>query len=348
MSTSKRDYLDKLKNVSNLSSGNSTSCGHKKFIKMSLIYIVITLFLTGIGTVFTSIDKSSQYEKVVKGEQVKFKDLDYKDTFVIWNKRSVGNDVNVVLQGGKYLIKNNLKFSGIEVAKAEDKFTMINNASYLNSFNDEIVYRDDNDRHIYAFNTSSKQKRCIYAGNSGEVAVFDGIIYFIAYDENNSVYYLDNTKENKKKLVINGPVKTFAVINDIFLYLNANQELYCMKLGSNSPEKLVGGVERFFLNGDIVVESQNKIVTFSPTGANSHMLYKSPKESMKLVGVDGDVLYIQEDDKFYCVQNGKIVDKPQVLKARVDSVAGLGDGSVYGVFTIIEDNKELAQVVKIK
>ena len=348
MGISKRDYLDELKNASNASASNGTRNTSKQLIRMSLIYFAITVVLTGIGSIFTSIDRSSQYEKVVKGEPIKFEYLNYKDTFAIWNERSAGNDINVLLQGGKYLIKKDLKFSGTKVEENGDTFTLISNASYLNIFNDEIVYRDDNDRHIYVLSTNSKQKKCIYSGNSGEVAVFDGKIYFIDYEDNNSVYFLNTAKENEKKLAINGPIKTFAVINDTFLYLNANQELYSLKLGSNTPEKLVGGVERFLLNGDIVVESQNKIIEFSPTGTNSRMLYKSPKESMNLVGIVGDILYIQEDDQLYCVQNGKVLDKPRTLNARVDCVSILGDSSIYGVLNTIENDKGLIKVVKLK
>lgn len=348
MEITKKDYLDKLKKASNASVSNNTPCGRKKLLKNSLIYFSITVALICLGIFFTSLDKSSQYEKFIKGEAVKFEYLNYKDNFAIWNKRSVGNDINVLLQGGKYLIKNDLKVSGTEVAKDLDKFTLISNASYLNSFNNEIVYRDNNDRHIYALNKTLKQKKCIYSGNSGEVAIFDGKIYFIDYDNNNSVYSLDSTKENEKKLVINGPVKAFVVINDTFLYLNASQELYCLKIGSNNPERLVIGVERFLLNGDIIVESQNKIIAFSPAGANSRMLYKSQKESMNLVGIADDMLYIQEDSKFYCVQNGKIVGETQALKGRIDSVAVVDDSSIYGVLTTIESDKEFTQVTKLK
>lgn len=313
MAITKQDFLNQLKDESD-KAGESKSKKMRHRVIASLVVILTIAIVCG-GVFYTQLKEEEVYLSFINSSadepfQGSLADLlSYKDTFEIWNERDTGNDVNVLLSGGKCLLQDNIMIhpsedgSGISIASGEDFSDIIDPASYYNLHGTDLYYRDDSSRDIYRFDTESKQTSCLYNGNVGAIFVTADKLYFTDYDEGGSLMSMDFDGSNKV-LVIERPICSFVICGDTVICLDNMQNLLKMNLTNSEPEQIADHVERFFINGDLIVESDQTIFSVDLHGNDVLELYRSEEPSMRLVGVTDDTILYQENGVLFGLTNG--------------------------------------------
>ncbi len=339
MVLSKREYLKQLQKDAAGGNPFKSGEGRKKVLKSLAAMGISASLLTGIGVAGTNNAKETAYEA---GEQITFENLGYKDNFSRLNHGTIGNDINLLLSGGKILIKENVKYSGAQTAVAD--FRNIANASYLNLCDNKIVYRDDKDRKIYSYDPATTKKEIIYEGNAGEVYCVGKTVYFIGYPEDKVCSLnLESPKESVQSITDNG-VKSFAVCGDAILYLTNNGNLKYLK--DKVEYNLASNIESFFINGDIIAKSGNTIIKFTTTGELPEKIYQTSSADLRLVGADSDYVYIQEDGKLYVLTAN---DRKAVTDSKHKYYRSIVHGNGVWYFTALDDQKgKIAEVLAVK
>lgn len=346
MDMTKKEYLESLqKNADETLDIRSVKGITRNFLHVSVLFIVVVIVVAA-GRFGTNMERDKAYASFLEGGTVSYEHLNYKDTFVRWNQNATGNDVNVLLSGGKILMKDGLIISGVSVGGINEGFLFLGNISYINKVQDEIVYRDDKDRYIYGYNVKTKIKRVIHQGNSGEVYCTENKIYFIDYDQGSGISCIDLSQGTENRIVVSHAVSSFAVCANNIIYLNTKQELYRKIIGQSDDRKLVSHIERFFINGNIIAESKNIIIEFTPTGDNSHVIYQSDVSNMRLVGSNGKDTYIQEDSNLICLSESDKITLVGDAYSLFGSIIANPNGVVYGAGYMEKDGKVSPQLFK--
>ena len=357
MSMTKQEYLDSLQaKVNKVLSPKAPSVQRRKKIVTGIL-VAGTLISVGVGVIGTSGEKSraySTYIEVASGSRdalAPYEHLDYKDIFELWNTHDIGNDVNVLLSGGKIYARNGMTIlptsdgKDTKIIKATgDEKTLGGKVSSINVVNDKIYYRDDDGRNIQAYDLATDQTTLIYDGNIGEMFVANGLVYCIDFDSNSSLISLDFHGQ-ARTTIVESPVASFAVCGDTIVYLDTNQRLYRLGLKSTSPMQIVDNIERFFLNGRIYAESKNTIFSFSPLGNSSSKLYESDDDSLRLISVaDGTVLY-QETGELKCLVSGESSTLSTSPSKLYSSLTLNEEGNLYVITYSSNEDGELQQGV---
>lgn len=354
MSMTKQEYLDSLQAKSNKALSSKTPSVQRRKKIVAGILVAGTLVSLGVGVVVTSgekINAYSTYTEIAPGSPdalAPYEHLDYKDIFELWNAHDIGNDVNVLLSGGKIYARNGMtvlptsdgKDTKITKATGDEKL-LSGEVSSINVVNEKIYYRDD-DRNIQEYDLATDQTNLIYDGNVGEVFVANGLVYCIDFDSNSSVISLD-FQGQARTTIVDSPVASFAVCGDTIVYLDTNQSLYRLDLKSTSPVLIVNNIERFFLSERIYAESKNTIFSFSPTGNSSSKLYTSNDDSLRLVGViDGSVFY-QENGKLKYLTGG---ESPTLASSQYKLYSSLTLNDQGILYVVAYDSGENGEVLK--
>lgn len=250
----------------------------------------------------------NDYTRFVEdSSSVKLENLGYKDTYEIWNAKSIGNDVNCLLSGGEIY-----SHDGLVVMPKGDRTSEIlmdsraygslqTGASYINVWDDSIIYRSG-DRALIAYDLSSRTSRTLRPNGVGEVFVSEGTIYFVDLGKNRNIYAGD-TEGSDILPIIESPVDTFIVLGDTIVYRDFENVLHSYSTVNASDVVLGRGVERFFLaSGGLVIESGDKIYQADSLGRNPQEIYASDNDSMRLAGAYGQMVFIQEDSKLYALK----------------------------------------------
>lgn len=290
----KAEYLDSLqKDVEDMQ--NLKEQGVHRILRNGAKLLLITAIVMGIGAAGTSMQEKNAVASF-KSTGIPAYEFLYTDhVFADWNAAGTGNDVNALLTGGKVLIRDGIYVSGVPVDDASGTFQVLPNASYLNKMGNQLIYRDDKDRHIYAYNLDTKQKNIIYTGNCGEVFCTKDSIYFVDYDDHANIMKIEPSNPADKKTVVTQSVQSFAVCGDTVLFLDEGSSLKKQVIGEKSVSTLMKHVERFYLNGHILAETKNEIVAFKPDGKDSRKVFTSKDPEAALVGISGDKLFLQDN-----------------------------------------------------
>lgn len=323
--------------------------GTKRLIINGVKLLVVFVIVTGIGTVISSMQENDAAKAFQNNGELSFEFLYHDGIFSQWNAESIGNDINTLLTGGKILVRDGVRVTGATVVKPDDGFLIIQNASYLNKIGDFIIYRDDKDRHIYMVNLVTRQKTVLYAGNSGEVLCTKDNIYFIDYDCNSNIMKLSLDGNAPKKVMVNKFVTSFAVCGDTIIYIDSKQDLCSQKINGQSHKTLMSNVERFYINGNIIAESKNKVVSFRPNGNKAQMLYEDSDKEMQLAGIIGNHLFIESKGAFLVVNGGKPTTLNIPQGRMYGSIVKDGVNNYYGIcYENNDDNKLILRLVKIE
>ena len=339
MALNKREYLTQLQKEAAGGNPLKSGDGRKKMLRSLAVLGVSASLFTGIGVAGTDSAKEAAYEA---GNQIAFENLGYKDNFDRLNHGTIGNDINLLLAGGKILIKDNVKFSGAQNVVAG--FQNIANASYLNICGNKIVYRDDKDRKIYAYDPSTTKKEVIYEGNAGEVYCVGTIVYFIGYpDDKICSLNLESPKDSMQYITDIG-VKSFAVCGDAILYLTNDGKLKYVK--DKVAYTLARSIESFYLNGDIVAKSGKNIIKFTTTGELPEQIYLASSADLRLVGADSDYVYVQEEGILYVLTEN---DRKAVTDSKHKYYRSIMHDNDAWYFTALDDQKgKIAEVLAVK
>ncbi|MDY3740865.1 MAG: hypothetical protein SO022_10440 [Selenomonadaceae bacterium] len=312
-----------------------------KMLYNTMIYSVCVIFLIVFGLLFSYLKLESIYSSF-NADNIEYLYINYKDIFNKWNKISTGNDVNSTLSGGKLLVLNDKIISGIDV-KNNIEYVCIDGASYLNKYDHNIVYRNDYDRKIYSYNLEDNKKEIVYEGNCGEVFCDSLGIYFIDYGNNAHVVYMN--KEKVISDITDEAVSSFVICGKYILYLNTNHNLLVKNIYTNDTKIIADNVERFFMNGNIIIERKNKIISINPTGNKSREVYNSDDVDMRVIGLVGKDIYIKEKNKV--VKLGE--DNALIKLGECDIINSLqmdGKGRINGVLEINKNNKIIKELIQ--
>lgn len=295
------------------------------------------------GMLLSDSSAQNEYKALSEGGTVNYEFIDYEDTFSIWNNRVLGNDINVLLSGGKICLQDGT--SVMAVKPQEGQATVIPDASYINKHGDEYIYRDDHSRKIVAINSQNQKKRVLFDGNAGEVVCEGNNVYFINFDDEANIYclILDGASEPEK--VIAQPVQSFASVGGSILYLTTDSGLYVMLQGDKVATLLSQHVERFFLAGRILAESKDKIISFTPMGKDAKIVYQGANKDMRMVGCEHGNIYIQEDGQLFELYNDEkhvIINSSHSLYG---SLALNAEGKGYVYEQVQDGNGSISEAV---
>lgn len=265
---------------------------------ISAVFGIGTFILIGLGVIGTNVERDNNFKKFSAGEiDASFELLNGSGAFSVWNEQNLGNDINTILGGGKVL-----SHQGVLVVPAADGNgvtvngqafgTIPGNISYINICDGIIYYRENATRNICSYVPQNGIITTVVDTNAGELLVADGRLYYVDYSDNGKVISVD-TNGRDKQIAIAEPVTSFVVCGNDSIYLGADQTLY-LKNGTGSVTTLISNVERFFLNGNIVVESDESVFQFTSERSNAVLLHQSSATDMQLVGACADGVFIQE------------------------------------------------------
>ena len=339
MVLSKKEYLKQLQKDAAGGNPLKTDVGRKKLLKSLAALGISASIFTGIGVAGTENAKETAYEL---GEQITFENLGYKDNFSRLNHGTIGNDINLLLSGGKILIKENVKYSGVQNAVAG--FKNIANASYLNLCGNRIVYRDDKDRKVYAYEPATTKKEVLYDGNAGEVYCVGTTVYFIDYPDDKVCSLNLESPKDSLQYITDAGVKSFAVCGDTILYLNNKGKLKYLK--DKVEYTLANNIESFYLNGDIIAKSGKNIIKFTTTGELPELIYQASFADLRLIGADSDYVYIQEDGILYALT---VNDTKAITDSKHKYYRSIVHDNGGWYFTVLDDHKgKISEVLAVK
>lgn len=352
----KQEYLDNLqKSADKVFATNSPKVKRRRMI-IAVVLLIGSIIGIGIGVAETTGEKEKAYsafaEELRSGdyESVPFEFLDYKDTFDLWNNHAVGNDVNVLLDGGEVYSRD-----GIEICPDDSGRTtriqsgnstpyIINSKiSYINVLDDAVFYRSDTDRHIYQFDLNSQRIDAVFEGNVGEVFITNDTIYCVDYSESSALISMDLQGKNQTVLVAE-PVSSFLVCGETLLYLDTTQHLYSTTIGSGTSSLIVSDIERFFVDGLIYAESKNTLFRFTPTGGRAEEVYTSENDTLRMVSVIDGVVFFQEDGELRSFADGSSNTISSSQHDLYSCVAKCEDGSLK-VVAYDKDDSGLMQTI---
>ena len=325
---SKKDYIAELQSqIEQIDSGSG-----KNLRKRRLVFgfvLAATILALGAGLLLAKSEPAYAYDRYVSSEETgeanamaPFEYLAYRDLFEVWNRLDLGNDVNVLLSGGKFCLRDNVLIAPdpengfLCLAPQTDSAKILaeQSGSYLNLVDGALYFRDDNDRDIYRYDSKSEQISCIYSGNIGEVFVTNGKIYCVDFDADASLLVMDLDGGNPETLRTT-PILTFAVCGETVVYLDTAQNLYTFHSGTGETRHLADHIERFFLFVRILAESDQTILSFTTTGKDAQQIYQSDDTSMRLIGVSNDTILLQESGQLLRLGRGEatVVDSSSVV-----------------------------------
>ena len=309
---------------------------NRKALGMKALHGVGVLAAAGIITVggmfVSGSSAKNAYQAMNAIGKVDYEFLNYEDTFSKWNSTALGNDINVLLSGGKVCLREGTVT--MAVPPKEGQGMVIPGASYLNKHGNEYIYRDDKSRKIVAMNIQNRQKSVLFDGNAGEVVCEGDNVYFVNLGDEANIYRLKLEDGSEPERVVVKPVISFAPVGGSILYLTTDGSLYVLKQGSKVAELLSQHIERFFVAGCILAESQDKIISFTPLGKDAHVIYQGTDKDMRMVGFEQGNIYIQEDGQLYELSNDEkraLIDTQHSLYGSL-SLNDDGQGFVYEQF----------------
>ena len=246
-----------------------------------------------------------------------------------WDAASMGNYPNVSLSGGKLYSRDGLTIlpeadsaSYLITRDSEESVRIERSMSYINVWDNKIIYRDDATRHIRAYDMETRTDTELLEVNAGETFVSGGEIFFSDLGQGASLFRasLDGNETTNAVLRSTG---SFVVSGNQIFYLGNDQTLYSGALSpsgglSGTPEALASPVERFFLDDmGLLAESGNVVFRVSPDGKDASKVYSSDNDAMRLVGAcDGNIFY-QENGNLYVLGNesNPIISTPHLYYA---------------------------------
>lgn len=305
-SMTKGEYLASLRREAQRAEQAASETNRRR--RMALILALGTFLILITGVIGSSVSRRRAYSRYVAGDmQVQFSQLDYQDTFAIWNERDVGNDVNTLLGGGKTYCRNDITVlpseTGFIVARqGQPLATLASHISYINVMRDSLFYRDDSTRQAHLFHLSSGTDETLLNGNIGQLFATGDRLYYIDHGANSQLFSI-SLNGGEASMITERPIISFAVCGRTVVYLDTQRRLYQKDVNSGSESRLLSHIERFYLNGNIIAESGDKIFQLSPDGRKSSLLYESATPNLQLVGANQDGIYYQENGALYVLRD---------------------------------------------
>ncbi len=329
----KSEYLSNLKKKADKSELYFSKKGKRRHTIIGIILVIGTVLSIGFGIKGTESENKIIYDAFIADHsQINYEHLNYRDTFEIWNNSDIGNDVNVLLSGGKI-------YSRADIAVRPDKNgeycvfhnnapikTLGHSISFINVIDDIVFYREDETRNLISYKINSDRLQVLVKGNVGEVFASEDRVYYI--DLKNGTLVSINLIGRDRQTIYDYPVNSYAVCGKNIFVLDNNKRFGIYRISSDGTghfSTIASNVERFFINGNVVAESGNTVFTFRPTGGKAESVYESYGSSMRLVGMSDSIVFFQEDGILYALIEGTKIPVLDQTYALYQSILRLDD-----------------------
>ena len=278
----------------------------KKFIVFSIIFAVLIIGMFGIDLII----KNTTYNELKNADETdtaslnkivsSLENMTYSDLFDKAENRYLGNKTMNALNYG--LIAENqygyvdLNENGETVFHCNENESIISTEmiSQINIYKDIIFFRGA-DKKLYSCKYDGTDKKAIINDKVGTVILAGDTLYYVDYSKNNNLYKY-SLKDKSNEPVIESSVNQFIIIADSILYSDYSNKLMLQTIGSSTPSWTDRNVVKFYYNGEVYVQNNDKIIKFN---INNHF----PKEVVTAVneflGVDENNIYYTSKSKLY-------------------------------------------------
>lgn len=276
---------------------------------------------------------------------LQYEQLDYRDTFKIWNESDTYCDINSLLGFGKTYARNgdkvlpagNGKFS-VNVGGLPEK-TIDASISYINVKDGIVYYRDDNTLALMSFDVESQKLTALSKDSIGEVFLTDDGIYYVQLDS--GFLKLMNLDGSNDRVVYKHPVDSFVVCAGKILLLDNNMRLVLTDVGGSDDSRMLiaTNVERFFMNGRIFIKSGNRIISCDPLGQETQVVYESGEADTRLCGLMEGKILIQEEGRLISCDGKNKENLVDVTHVAYESISAGDSETCYAVGLTDGDGK---------
>ena len=291
----------------------------KKMIIFGIAFGLLVVFWFGIDL----ITKDNLYKELKDIQITDVEKMDKLATSLIavafpdlYDKFEAGilgnNSINALNYG--FVAENQYGYTSIN-AKGETLFhkdgveTVISTEaiSQINISKDLIVYKGL-DKKLYSCKHDGTDQKVIVNDKVGTAVLSGEYIYYVNITKANNLYKY-SLKEKKSELVLETEVKTFTIIADSILYLNYTNNLMLQALDSATYTWTNANVVKFYFNGEVYVQNNNKIIKFN---LNNHFPEEIASDINELLGVDENFVYYTIKNKVYSqnLSNGEKKELP--------------------------------------
>ena len=203
--------------------------------------------------------------------------------------------------------------------------------SQLHITKDVVIYRGA-DKKLYSCKHDGTNKKLLVGDRVGSVALVGDVVYYVNNSQAGNLYrYQLNDKVEEPVLEAN--VNQFVVLADYILYSDDSYHLTLQKIGGSTPSWTSENVAKFYFNGEVYVQNNDKIIKFN---IRNHYPSVVATNVSELLGVDENAVYFTENNKLYA-QN-LVSKEKQELSYAYDYYKGVY--SVNGKVTALGGVKE--------
>lgn len=316
--------------------------GYMLLFKKSWILFLACGLGLGAGFFGTHLSREKAYATFQQTGNLVYQDMDVKDIFAQWNQANNGNDVNILLEGGKLLTRKGKFYTGAPAGQLQGKFHQLPASSFLNLVGSTLYYREDASRNVLALDLASQTAKVFIQGNIGEVFCTNDTMFYVDHDQNDQIFARSLSEGGEPQRVFAEPVVKFAVLGKGFLVLQANRKVSYIE--GKTEQYLVNADDFVIAEGKIYAQNQNRIVRLAPSGKGASKVYEG-SEKLQLMGVSGSTIYFLEGQTVKKLQGSAAtgVEAPSFLLAA--SLSTAEDGSRFFVGYQQEQKKPLEQQV---
>lgn len=281
----------------------------KKFKKRTLIFAACFVVVIAGAAIISPIMERNAYDS--------YKNLEASDTeqialiadddemisdstlFEKYEESCLGNACNNSLNGG-LIVDNYYGYSvlsddgTVKIIAQKGSFELAEkNADCINLTEQKVYYRKSDDHKFYSCDYDGKNEQVVFDGECGQCIIDrEQYVYFLNY-ENNSCLERINLSEGNKETVVDNAVKGFLILGDKFIYQDYFNTLYRCSI-DGMLENTIDNVDKFYYNGDIVVQNNDKVVTYNLTEGTTTELAQGVDE---LLGADKKNIYVSQKGK---------------------------------------------------
>lgn len=261
----------------------------------------------------------------------------YKDIPALYEKLSLGNSFQSILQFGEVLEGSPDIFAFFDnpIRDPELELGVRSNIAFLNRYGDQVFFRDNDDRRVHVFNGSSSSLFDGVTQEVGEILIDGDSLFFVDLEDGSAL---------KEFSLLRGTVASYSMIrcstfiiigNTIFAFDKETREVTSFSKSFGKRIASVKGVDSFYFCDGLYVQSGDEIYNISLDLKRKRKI--EPLSGCRLVGSNGRSLYYCDDDSVYqleteTMESRKICNNDGLLRSIYEV-----EGNVYIVMGIMSE-----------
>ena len=285
---------------------------HQSKRKARFLVLTLTTMLLSITVFFVAVYQSSAYLSNVYAEYTSGNTnaltldlLQYKDTYSHFEINSLGNSNSDLLAGGYFYSRDGLSILPNEdltdtvIVSAEGQESLCGElCTYMNVYGDDIYFRKNSDRRIYRKSFIDGNINLIIDLSVGQFVVNGERAFYIDIGNNSSLNMCSlNDPDLATHIFPN--VRSFAVYQDYIILLTTDNRLYLLDMEASSNTLISYNIERFFFNGNLVIQNNQNIFLLDITGGIIEQIEISDIDKQSLVFANNDYIVFSNDKFLY-------------------------------------------------